>query len=468
METTLFGGPPEIGNVMKLANGQIGFMGIFAHPLFANMTDIIPAMGFAAAEIMNNKSIWMTRVEREKRKEHLKNLGSPYDGSVSPRSENPPAPVSSDKFHTSQPPSTEYFPTTALRDTVSNPPSPMKEHNKDCHDPPTTSTSQEVRSDDITRNNSEAPSWKLPFVENSDRAIHDIVTAPNEITSTSSGAFPSAQSQSEAQRPQVQTRKSSNTVPRSLQINGPSEAHDQSITSTRTSSDQGVDEERRKSEHRKSDYTPSSLSLLYDDSVPDLPSQQAIPEEEVTKTESFPSPEHNTSVSKHCSFPHRPFSHPPNQSRTLGPMSIRSSTERNSVATSGGQTYSTNYSTALSPSTEATSFLTLESSEEHIDDREHEHENLTCPEDPYYYREKTRPSSLPEVVPYSTTGHAPPPMMRGGDKTKSSMKTSTAMVKEPGQETLSSWDEGDGDKSIRRRISRLRFWKKRSDEDDRL
>ena len=48
METTLFGGPPEIGNMMKLANGQIGFMSMFAHPLFANVTDVIPAMGFAA------------------------------------------------------------------------------------------------------------------------------------------------------------------------------------------------------------------------------------------------------------------------------------------------------------------------------------------------------------------------------------------------------------------------------------
>ena len=92
METTLFGGPPELGNMLKLANGQIGFMTIFAHPLFHNVTDIIPAMSFAADEILTNKGVWFTRAEQEKRKEMLKKETHYTDhGSVSPRSQSPVA-----------------------------------------------------------------------------------------------------------------------------------------------------------------------------------------------------------------------------------------------------------------------------------------------------------------------------------------------------------------------------------------
>ena len=90
METTLFGGPPELGNMLKLANGQIGFMTIFAHPLFANCADIIPAMRFAADEILTNKGVWFTRAEHEKKLQLLKKGTGPGDGgSISPRTQSP-------------------------------------------------------------------------------------------------------------------------------------------------------------------------------------------------------------------------------------------------------------------------------------------------------------------------------------------------------------------------------------------
>lgn len=91
METTLFGGPPELGNMLKLANGQIGFMTIFAHPLFANVADIIPAMRFAADEILTNKGVWFTRAEHEKRLQILHKQGGGLNdsGAVSPRTQSP-------------------------------------------------------------------------------------------------------------------------------------------------------------------------------------------------------------------------------------------------------------------------------------------------------------------------------------------------------------------------------------------
>lgn len=105
METTLFGGPPEIGNMLKLANGQIGFMTIFAHPLFANVADIIPAMKFAADEILINKGVWFTRAEHEKQRAVMKERGGFGDGGVSPRSQSP-----SDANRKS------YFPSSPFKD----------------------------------------------------------------------------------------------------------------------------------------------------------------------------------------------------------------------------------------------------------------------------------------------------------------------------------------------------------------
>ncbi|KAK5939929.1 3',5'-cyclic-nucleotide phosphodiesterase [Knufia obscura] len=107
METTLFGGPPEIGNMLKLANGQIGFMTIFAHPLFANLADVIPAMSFAADEILVNKGVWFTKAEHEKQRKMLKTRGGIGDGGISPRSQSP-----ADTNRKS------YFPTSPLRDKI--------------------------------------------------------------------------------------------------------------------------------------------------------------------------------------------------------------------------------------------------------------------------------------------------------------------------------------------------------------
>lgn len=91
LPTTLFGGPPELGNVIKLAQSQIGFMNVFAKPLFEGVTDIIPAMGFAVEEISQNVSIWQGKIEREQSKE-IARAGRPHAPSedlLSPRSNSP-------------------------------------------------------------------------------------------------------------------------------------------------------------------------------------------------------------------------------------------------------------------------------------------------------------------------------------------------------------------------------------------
>src|SRR5436305_4055328 len=130
METVLFGGPPEIGNVLKLAHSQIGFMTIFAHPLFNDVADIIPAMGFAPAEIITNKGVWAVKIDQEKRKEQLRcdsELGD--DGAISPRSQSPSALHRNRLGHQhsgEEREATSYFPASPLRNVAEPPSSPER------------------------------------------------------------------------------------------------------------------------------------------------------------------------------------------------------------------------------------------------------------------------------------------------------------------------------------------------------
>jgi hypothetical protein len=62
----LFGGPPVRDDLIKLGESQIGFMNIFATPLFEAVADILPAMHFAVDEILTNKAVWEAKIEKER------------------------------------------------------------------------------------------------------------------------------------------------------------------------------------------------------------------------------------------------------------------------------------------------------------------------------------------------------------------------------------------------------------------
>ena len=72
MPSCLFGGPPVQDDIIKLGESQIGFMNIFARPLFEAVTDILPAMQFAVDEILTNKSIWDNKIDQEKQRRKTK------------------------------------------------------------------------------------------------------------------------------------------------------------------------------------------------------------------------------------------------------------------------------------------------------------------------------------------------------------------------------------------------------------
>lgn len=88
METALFGGPPELGNLYKLATGQIGFMSIFALPLFEGVCDLLPQLQFTADHMRRNQAQWQQHANDELRKQGLP-VEERAGSTISPRSQSP-------------------------------------------------------------------------------------------------------------------------------------------------------------------------------------------------------------------------------------------------------------------------------------------------------------------------------------------------------------------------------------------
>ena len=64
----LFGGPPVLNDILKMGTSQIGFINIFAIPLFTGVSEALPGMRFTVDELQTNKGIWERAIEEEKQK----------------------------------------------------------------------------------------------------------------------------------------------------------------------------------------------------------------------------------------------------------------------------------------------------------------------------------------------------------------------------------------------------------------
>ncbi|WAO88338.1 Phosphodiesterase [Fusarium falciforme] len=62
--------PPK-QDMTSLAKGQLGFMNLFAAPLFQGVADIMPAMDYTVEELEMNKSLFELKLQQEKEKEPL-------------------------------------------------------------------------------------------------------------------------------------------------------------------------------------------------------------------------------------------------------------------------------------------------------------------------------------------------------------------------------------------------------------
>ena len=88
--STLFGGPPELHNLIKLGNSQKSFMNFFAQPLFESVADVLPAMVFTTNELKKNQNAWAERIRLETERRSLSGSHrQSSSGVLSPRSRSP-------------------------------------------------------------------------------------------------------------------------------------------------------------------------------------------------------------------------------------------------------------------------------------------------------------------------------------------------------------------------------------------
>ncbi|ROT35885.1 3',5'-cyclic-nucleotide phosphodiesterase regA [Sodiomyces alkalinus F11] len=76
--------PPK-KDIISLGKAQLGFMNMFALPLFQGVADIIPAMQYTVDELERNKELFEGRIQEEQAKLVAVSHNAPADGACSPR-----------------------------------------------------------------------------------------------------------------------------------------------------------------------------------------------------------------------------------------------------------------------------------------------------------------------------------------------------------------------------------------------
>ncbi|KAK2630050.1 hypothetical protein QTJ16_000870 [Diplocarpon rosae] len=77
---------PPVREIIALGKSQIGFMNMFAIPLFQGVTDVMPEMDFCVGELQRNKSGWEMKIAEEQERGRKDSVDSAMkDGTFSPR-----------------------------------------------------------------------------------------------------------------------------------------------------------------------------------------------------------------------------------------------------------------------------------------------------------------------------------------------------------------------------------------------
>ena len=82
--SALFAAP--VREIIELGKSQIGFMNMFAIPLFQGVTDVMPGMAFCVDELQQNKRAWEEKIAEEQARKRQDSYDSSFmDGMFSPR-----------------------------------------------------------------------------------------------------------------------------------------------------------------------------------------------------------------------------------------------------------------------------------------------------------------------------------------------------------------------------------------------
>src|SRR6201995_664470 len=83
--SALFAAP--VREIIELGKSQLGFMNMFALPLFQGVTDVMPGMEVCVDELNRNKARWEQKIAEEQSRARLDSVDSRMmDGMFSPRS----------------------------------------------------------------------------------------------------------------------------------------------------------------------------------------------------------------------------------------------------------------------------------------------------------------------------------------------------------------------------------------------
>ncbi|KAL2218731.1 putative high affinity cAMP phosphodiesterase [Thermoascus aurantiacus ATCC 26904] len=305
METALFGGPPELGNVLQLATGQIGFMSIFALPLFEGVCDLLPQMIYTVRQIKYNQSVWQRLADEHKRKDSL-HPGAFPDITYSPRSHSPVGEPSQ----------------------IDGPGDPSAQQQDDVR--PTLSPRSSLES--------------IPLIAQNGDSVGQ---------GHSTGITPSLEALRAALISDTSSRRSSSAVPGVPAT--PTHAGCREPDASNDSEISGTDDMSRSPQD-----PPVHATTPFTDSSQSGHDAQAAPASNRRPTET--APEHPCS-SHHGHHHHGHRSH---DRCSSGLASVASTSHRNSrgTRTQSGSTQSNTLPTPLSPSTNSTGFLSVDSADE--------------------------------------------------------------------------------------------------------
>ena len=188
--------PPVRDSVLEMGKSQIGFMNLFALPLFQGVTGIMPSMQFSVDELQDNKATWEMKIEREKARSRSRSTdgGRLAEAVTSPRPEKLASVVRAPE---ARPP--EIVATPAQYAPYRVPQSPDRSANGSRRS--SLNTTHPVASPD-RRQASRSSAGSLMYTGQ----------LPDMVSRNSSGALPVTTP------PSLRARRSSTTVPTQLQL----------------------------------------------------------------------------------------------------------------------------------------------------------------------------------------------------------------------------------------------------------
>ncbi|KAI9894080.1 MAG: 3',5'-cyclic-nucleotide phosphodiesterase [Vezdaea aestivalis] len=188
--STLFA-PPIQDDIVELGKSQIGFMNLFALPLFQGVTDVLPPMQFSVDELNTNKARWQARIEEEGKLGERGRAIEQNDGFLSPRSGS----IASVKNSESGP--------------IASDPAPTQDAN-----PAFTIPVDASRPNSMGTFGPNGRGWSPDQSRRSSLGSPLSFASPEMASRRSSGASPTGLTHP----PRLEARRSSNTVPSQLQL----------------------------------------------------------------------------------------------------------------------------------------------------------------------------------------------------------------------------------------------------------